>query len=115
MDQGWLFKPSMQEASGLAPALPAKARHTDPQSSHEAARKVTRSGQAQSDREAILAVLRSKNGLTAGEIARELGEGWTNVRVSRRTPEMEETGKVRRGAVRDCQVKNTSMVTWWVI
>lgn len=91
----------------------ARARRTDPATSHEAAAAITASGKVESDRAAILEVVRATPGLTAGEIAKRCGWGEDNVRVSRRTPELEESGLIHKGAKRCCGVKGTSMLTWY--
>lgn len=109
MTQLPLFEQSGRDASGL---IPAKSRRTDPATSREAAERVTRSGASAGDRAAILAVIKRKPGLTAGEIAAELGDGWTNVRVSRRTAELEDAGLISPGAARVCSSRGTRMTTW---
>lgn len=109
MTQLPLFESSGQHASGL---IPAKSRRTDPATSREAAKRVTRSGNSASDRAAIIAVVKRRPGLTAGEIAAELGWGVDNVRVSRRTAELEDQGLIATGAARVCSVKGTRMTTY---
>lgn len=107
-----LFVPDSHEASGLSPVPTPASRRSDPESSRVAAEAVK--GRAASDREAILEVLRNHSGgLTAGEIAGLLGEGWDNVRVSRRTSELRDSGDVANGSIRDCHFKGSKMVTWY--
>ncbi len=117
-----MFEPSPRDASGLAPAvrqkanLPPAARTTDPITSHQAANEVRRNGQAKSDADEIYRVLSVHYGMTAGEIAAKLGgneKNWTNVRVTRRTCEMEEEGRIRRGPARECRAKWRRMISWW--
>lgn len=103
-------------------AKPA-ARRTDPVTSHIAAERFETSGGAESDRAAILHVMRTRvnrgangcqrHGWTSGELAAALGEGWSNVRCSRRLPEM--SNDVVRGLVRPCEVKGTEMLTWHLV
>lgn len=100
----------------------ARARRTDPETSHIAAETYESKGNAASDRESILRVIRTVtkrdasgntlHGLTAGEIADYLGDGWDNVRVSRRTSELNRSGDIIRGPGRECTIKHTSMSTW---
>lgn len=106
--QRTLFESSPSDASGLIP----KSRRTDPLPSKLAARSYTRD--AGSDRSLILAELHRKDGQTAGEIAKHLGPSWTNVRVSRRLPELERLGLINRGKHRTCEAKGTAMVAWFV-
>lgn len=87
------------------------ARRADPPTSHEAAELAV--AFANTDRTAIVGVLAASDGLTAGEISRQLGAGWDNVRVSRRMKELERGGLVRRGEPRHCADKGTLMITWW--
>lgn len=99
----------------------ARARVSDPVTSHEAAANVEASGSADSDRAAILAVIRTVNrgadgyprhGWTGGEIAEALGDGWSNVRVMRRTSELERSREIYRGPSRKCAAKGTEMLTF---
>lgn len=100
----------------------AKARKSDVQPSHDAAEQYESTGKADSDRAAILNVIRTvtlrtpegypMHGLTAGEVANCLGDGWTNVRVSRRTVELMRQGLIDRGVARECSIHRTSMSTW---
>lgn len=95
--------------------IPAKSRRTDPATSREAAERVTRSGSSASDRAAILMVVRRKPGLTAGEIAAELGWGTDNVRVSRRTAELVDNGAIAQGSPRMCAIKGSRMIQWFPV
>jgi len=112
-----MFQPSMHEVSGLAPATPTPrpaARVSDPESSHEAADRMHKSGHAKADHEQILSALRRKDGQTAFEIAAMLGDGWDNVRVSRRMKELEDAGKVKRGNLRATGPWRRRMLSWWL-
>lgn len=118
MKQTTLF-PVFDEQQVTRPA----ARRTDPKTSHAAAANYESSGNAASDREAILHVMRTqvnrgadgfpRHGWTSGELAAALGEGWTNVRCSRRLPEM--TTDVVRGRARKCEEKGTEMISWHLV
>ena len=100
-------------AYGVIPVGPARARHTDAETSHEAARKVDASGTAECHRSQILQVLIDSPGTTAWEIQREL-QHLTREGISKRLPELERQGLVRRGAIRFCTYKTDQrMLTWW--
>lgn len=111
MIQKTLFEPGANKhASGLVPA----ARRTDPISSHLAAKNAVEI--AVSARAAIMEELRRQDGQTAGEIAAHLGDGWTNVQVSRRMPELERDGRVTRSErPRVCSIRGVPMIEWRVL
>ena len=98
------------------------ARRSDPATSHQAAEQKVSSGSASSDRERILAVLREAGDeLTGGEIAeainRELRAGekpWTNVRVVRRTGELERQGLIVKTGERVCRSMGTNQGAYMV-
>lgn len=110
------------------PLTPPKARRSHPHTSVVAAQQHESSGQSDSDRGAILSLMRSRknlgpdgfplHGWTSGEIAAALGEGWDNVRASRRLPELETLGHIlgskARTAARRCMVKGSMMITWHI-
>lgn len=116
MKQTTLFE-TFDEQQVTKPA----ARRTDPPTSHVAARSYESSGNADSDRAAIKQVIYRDNigpdgfplhGWTGGEIARALGDGWDNVRVIRRTSELERSCDIRRGPARKCTAKGSEMLTF---
>lgn len=88
----------------------ARARRTDPSTSHQAAFDVESTGSAESQRARCLEIVRKNPGLTAPEIA-ELAHVDRYV-ASRRLPDLRELGHVRNGPVRRCRIKGTSMLTW---
>jgi len=89
----------------------ASSRWTDPATSRRAAAEVERSGAAQRQRDLVLDVVRAEPGLTATEIAsRALVERHAS---SRRLPELEQTGLVRKGAPRTSAGRSRPEVTWW--
>ncbi len=90
----------------------AKARHTDPDTSRQAARRFDRSGKGFSQRLRILAYLKLHEGATAGEIAAALGI--ERHAPSRRLPELETKGFVRKGDARKCSALGSACVTWFV-
>jgi len=89
----------------------AGARATDPQTSHRAAESVEKSGRAQTQRSRILAVLSRLRRSTAGEIASRL-DGIDRHTVSKRLPELERRGSVKRMDPRKCTAHGTEMTTW---
>lgn len=96
----------------------ALSRSTDPVTSREAAENYVASGGVGSDEEAIMRVVRMFPGCTAGEIAHHLGDGWDNVRVTRRSGGLVAKGLVKpfhKTLVRKCRVKNRVMQTWEVM
>lgn len=88
----------------------ANARSTNPSTSHEAARKVEKTGKAGTQRAAIAAFLKdAEEPMTSEEIADAMGvDRYT---PSRRLPELERRGIVRRCAQRGCRVRGSLMVT----
>lgn len=87
------------------------ARHTDPESSHAAAREVTASGLAESQRQVCLSILKlSPHGLTSDEIA-EIAEISRHI-PARRLSELERRGLVIRGEQRASRVTGRLGVTW---
>lgn len=101
------------------PDLSHLSRRTDPGTSHAAAQAKVTSGGASSDREKILAVLKRGGEWTGGEIAEAINRDlrgddkeWTNVRVIRRTGEMERSGLIARCAERACKAMGTNQGTY---
>lgn len=91
----------------------ARARRSDPESSHIAAANVATSGQLAGDRASVFCAIGKQPGSTAGELAQYLGHGWNNVRVSRRTADLERIGMIHKGKQRPCKVKGSIMCTWF--
>lgn len=111
------FQPSLfiDDASADASGLIARARHTDPDTSHDAADSFERRGRANTDRDTILSLLRkTRRRMTGAEIANELGGTWENTRVMRRMKELEVAGLVKRSAKkRTCTIKGSAMYDYW--
>jgi DNA-binding MarR family transcriptional regulator len=63
-------------------------------------------------RERVLAIVASRPGHTATELARKMGVMDPRT-PNRRLPELERAGLVRRGPRRLCRVTNTKAATWW--
>lgn len=96
------------------PKVVARARRDNPQTSHEAAAQVERSGKATSHRNILANFVKEHPGLTNGELSRELPEIGLYA-ISKRMGEIARMGLIRRGESRVCSVNGTSMTTWWPI
>ena len=90
--------------------LAARARASDPDTSHLAADAVEASGAAKKQRATCLDVVRLVPGLTAAEIA--LRCGLERHVPSRRLPELRAAGRVKNGIERTCRVTGTRCLTW---
>lgn len=90
--------------------MQARARNSDPMTSHLAADAVERKGNAATQRTLCLAEVRRMPGQTAAEIAAALG--LERHVPSRRLPELREAGLVRNGDARRCDVQGTMALTW---
>ena len=86
------------------------ARRTDPASSRLAAEEVTRTGRRAAQCEAVLALVRKHPRRTSLELSRL--SKLDRYAVSRRLPELERRGLIRRGVTRDCTVNGRPMLTW---
>jgi len=84
----------------------------DPQTSHEAARKLMESGKLTGQRKAVLEALQKCDGLTHAELGALMGVHWLT--PARRLPELERMGLVRKGEPRVCHVKQSKCCTWWL-
>ena len=89
----------------------ARARRTDPETSHEAARSVEICGTAADQRRKCLQAVREAPGSTAAEIAEVLG--MERHAPSRRLPELRESGWICNGKARVCRIQGRSSLTWW--
>lgn len=90
--------------------MPALARRNDPQTSHEAAESVERSGRAASQRHQCLLEVWKRPGSTAAEIAARTG--LERHVPSRRLPELRQAGRIKNGPQRDCTVTGNPSMTW---
>jgi hypothetical protein len=86
------------------------ARRTDPPSSHAAAQEMERTGRRTAQSEAVLEMVKLHPRRTALELARL--SRLDRYTVSRRLPELERRGLIRRGLTRDCTVNGRPMLTW---
>lgn len=93
--------------------MKAKARRTDPQSSHDAARNVESSGKATKHRDMIIAALKEHGPGTAHEIAKDAG--LNNVEVSRKMSELErESFVVRDHTLAICSITGKKLTQWMI-
>lgn len=98
---------ALQRGNRDAPA----ARRTDPESSHLAAERITRSGRRASQQDHAHAAVESFPGLTSAELAQETGID--RYELARRLPECAFAGRIRRGSIRLCDVSARPACTWW--
>lgn len=82
----------------------------DPQSSIIAAEHMERSGKRDSMKATVLAAILAHPGMTAGEIAEEVG--LSSVDVRRRITDLEHDGKVWTMEIRHCSVEKTDQQTY---
>ena len=90
--------------------IKARARVSDPMTSHLAAAEHELSGKAATHRELCLKAVRKYPGLTSFEIDNALG---VNEVAHRRLPELRKMGLIKNGLARKCRIKNTMCMTWW--
>ena len=88
----------------------ARARNTDPFTSHEAAREAEESGRAGAQRQICLTEVLRDPGKTAAEIA--VAVGLERHAPSRRLPELREDRLVKNGPARICTVTERMSLTW---
>jgi len=91
----------------------AKARRTDPSTSHDAARKVERAGKAENNRTKCFEALLRLGGQTSAEVA--VMAGLDRHEAARRLPELRDANQVRNGDKRRCSITNNMALTWWVV
>jgi hypothetical protein len=102
----------MQQADLFAatPIPRPMSRRTDPQTSRIAAERLRASGALGKQAQALLEAVRTWPGSTAVEIAQRAQID--RYAVSRRLPELQRVGQVRRGPPRDCSVNGRPQCTW---
>lgn len=91
----------------------ARARASDPVTSHEAAERVTRSGKAGTHAATILEAIKDIPGRTSAELA--VATGLDRHEAARRCADLKRDGKVRQGEPRKCGVNKTQGITWFPI
>jgi hypothetical protein len=95
------------------PPMHAKARNTDPVTSHIAARDVDASGVAYGQRAACLSEVIARPGQTASEISVALE--LERIVGGKRLPELREAGFVKNGPSRACRVTGNRCMTWFPV
>lgn len=99
------------DGGDLVQPVVARARASDPETSHLAATEVENNGAASAHRSVIAAYLRSNPGKTNAEIAE--GSGLDYAQVHKRMVELEREGRIIRGAQRKCAVHQRLMIAWY--
>ena len=89
--------------------MEAKARRTDPSTSHEAAGLIERTS-AGTQREIIKGYVLSFPGHTCDEIAASVG--LDRVATGKRLPELRDARLIGQGPIRKCHIKDRRMLTW---
>lgn len=87
------------------------ARNSDPDTSHEAAERITESGERERQAQRVLLCVKLYPGRTSAEIAGLMFED--RQMPARRLPELVTAGAVERGPKRKCAVAETNAITWW--
>jgi len=87
------------------------SRNSDPDTSVQAAQKLKQSGSWAGQKRRVFEALRRNPGLTSAEIANLMGGD--RYIPSRRLPDLERAGLVKRGRIRLCQVTKSQCITWW--
>ena len=90
----------------------ARARTTDPDTSHKAAADFEASGKGKTHRETILQAVRRWPGRTPAELARCIGK-LNYYQVSRRLKELIDTKEIVRGEEKICPIRGTSCSTYY--
>ena len=89
----------------------ASARITDPDSSHDAAGDVERSGRGPKLRQTVLRLVRAHPGRTMREISEF--NCLDLVSISPRFKELVRANLIFRGKRRKCRFSHKSVLTWW--
>ncbi len=87
------------------------ARRSDPDTSHAAAQRVTRSGSRADHLTRVVEAVRSHPGKTSAELAQITG--LERHEAARRTSDGEREGFLRKGPSRKCSVSGRAAVCWW--
>ena len=95
----------------LPDTMQARARRTDPETSHIAAEEAEICGTAAKQREMCFQEVRRLPGQTAAEIGAQLG--LERHAPSRRLPELRRAGLIVNGKARKCGIQARQSLTWW--
>ena len=88
---------------------PPASRASDPPTSREAEKEITKSGKRETQAQHCLRVVRSHPGLTAGELG--LATGLGHIPAQRRLSDLKNVGAVRQGEAREFH--GHQQVTWY--
>jgi hypothetical protein len=88
------------------------ARNSDPETSHEAARRIIATGDHEQQKMAVLAAVQTWPGRTARELARHTGIA--HEIVHKRCPDLRKAGLIENGPTRLCEISGHSCQTWKV-
>lgn len=87
------------------------AANDDPETSHEAAREVTSSGERDRQAQLVLDHVRVWPGRTSAELSQ--GHELDRYVFARRLPELARLGFIKRGIARRCTATGRRAITWW--
>ena len=106
-----LFDVDVQPPTHRADA--ALSHRGDPETSRQAADRLTQSGRLTGQRKAVMEALHECDGSTHAELGAFMGVHWLT--PARRLPELERMGFVHKGEARICRVKGSRCTTWWLV
>lgn len=90
--------------------MQALARTTNPCTSHLAANRIETTGTAGDHRSMLLDAVRRMPGLTAAELARQVG--LDRHQAGKRLPELRTAGLIDNGPARACSVSGSRQMVW---
>ena len=110
----WLAEARQERRRGTRTLLAdtPRSRNSDPDTSHQAAEQIRKSGVLGRQQRAVLEAVRANPGKTAVELARITG--MCRFAISRRLPELQPV-YVRRGPPRDCTINGRPQSTWTAV
>ena len=96
--------------------LPPNSRAADPVTSHEAGEEITANGKRAEQADTVLAMLRTRPGLTAAELAEQFRAD--RYMVARRLPDLRDAGQANNGSLqnptkRRCRVSGKLALLWF--
>lgn len=91
------------------------SRNTDPDSSKYAETAINDSGLRAKQQLEVLNLVRANPGRTSLELSRcIMYENLDRYQIARRLSDLNESGYVVQGAIRQCRVGRRKAVTWWI-
>ena len=97
----------------MSGGMHARARTSDPDTSHSAAFEMEATGKADTQRRACLEEVATNPGQTAAEIA--VACDLERHVPSRRLPELRDAGMIQNREKRDCRVMKRASMTWYLV